>query len=373
MDARSNTGLQFCPSLGPEHRFFLGLPDLPGFVYFPTSPSQRTNKLPVISRLALVRKHSEFHVACPRCVWRLEILAAAKLMRMSQPPDAAFTSLRAVVDPVAEPSIRALLPAHLHTPVHGASHPPVSPAELEQLLQHPLAAHVPLWVAHVHRLVAAAAELHQVYAEAWRAHAPPLTVERVLQSDAVAELERQVQARQPGSSLRASLRATRDGGLTLSSAPLASPAAVPLCVRLDVQSTELDEPLAHLKTTSRAAYDQARERTQATLGVASDIRDPCFDVLLWHNTQDGAQLLTESSIANLVVELPASQGLASKFVTPPFKRLLPGVLVQELVRRGIVEQAPITVAQLRAWLEQQSARLWLCNAVRGMFEVQLVP
>ena len=143
-------------------------------------------------------------------------------------------------------------------------------------------------------------------------------------------------------------------------------------MRLDVQSTELDEPLAHLKTTSRATYDQARERAQATLGAASDVKDPCFDVLLWRYTHDGAQLLTESSIANLVVELPASQGQGSKFVTPQFERLLPGVLVQELVRRGIVEQAPITAAQLSAWLEQEAARLWLCNAVRGMFEVQLV-
>ena len=291
---------------------------------------------------------------------------------MSQAPDAAFTSLRAVADRVAEPSIRTLLPESLHTYVHGASYPPVSPPELEQLLRHPLAAHVPLWAAHVHRLVAAAAELHGMYAGTWRTHAPPLTVERVLQSDVVAELERQVQALQPGCSLRASLRATRDGGLTLSSAPLVSPAAVPLRVRLDVQSTELDEPLAHLKTTSRAAYDQARERTQATLGAASDVKDPCFDVLLWRYTHDGAQLLTESSIANLVVELPASQGQGSKFVTPRFERLLPGVLVQELVRRGIVEQAPITVAQLSAWLERKAARLWLCNAVRGMFEVQLV-
>ena len=295
-----------------------------------------------------------------------------RLLRMSQAPDAAFTSLRAVADRVAEPSIRTLLPESLHTSVHGASYPPVSPPELEQLLRHPLAAHVPLWAAHVHRLVAAAAELHGMYAGTWRTHAPPLTVERVLQSDVVAELERQVQALQPGCSLRASLRATRDGGLTLSSAPLVSPAAAPLRVRLDVQSTELDEPLAHLKTTSRAAYDQARERTQATLGAASDVKDPCFDVLLWRYTHDGAQLLTESSIANLVVELPASQGQGSKFVTPRFERLLPGVLVQELVRRGIVEQAPITAAQLSAWLEQEAARLWLCNAVRGMFEVQLV-
>ena len=96
-----------------------------------------------------------------------------------------------------------------------------------------------------------------------------------------------------------------------------------------------------------------------TLGAAPD---GCFDVLLWHDTPKG-RVVTESSIANLVLERDHGD-----LVTPVLSEgLLPGLLIQELVRQNVVRQDVIRVDDMH-----RASRLWLCNAVRGMFRVELV-
>ena len=168
-------------------------------------------------------------------------------------------------------------------------------------------------------------------------------------------------------------------------APLHPPSSSILTVRLDTQSVLLPNGLVSYKTDARATYDAARARVKGTLGIGSPFSSPpshggdatippsCFDVLLWHyanaseNSEAHAeQIVTESSIANLVLELPNEP---VRFVTPSFSHLLPGILVQELVRQGLVQPRTITVTDIYA----QKTRLWLCNAVRGMFPVELVP
>ena len=247
-------------------------------------------------------------------------------------------------------SVAALLPERLQGAVgecDRVAHPPATHP-------HPLAARVPLWDAHVQRLVDATHTMHRVDPAAWPT---VLTADDVLASRAVADVWAAAQNGPP--LLRASLRAGPHGELRAITAPLGAPAAAPPRVRLDTHETRLDGPLTCTKTTARAAYDEARARVGGTLGGSG----ACFDVLLWH-ADGGERVVTESSIANLVVAAPDG-----RLYTPAFGRLLPGLLVQELRRRGLVAERRITAADLAAWAPTHT--FYLCNAVRGMFEVSL--
>ncbi|WFD20271.1 hypothetical protein MCAP1_002515 [Malassezia caprae] len=272
-------------------------------------------------------------------------------------PTEALTSLRCYRDAsVRHASLAALLPPWL-----------APPAEASETLDHPLAAHIPLFSAHIHRLRDAAAALGELFPDTW---ARRWSVDDLLHSEAVAQLQAYVDRIQDSDTavLRASLRIKADGTSYAVIAPLSPPPSVPPVVRLDTQSVFLDTATTPYKTDQRAAYDEARHRVHGTLGAspASD-ESACFDVLLWHD-EHGEQVLTESSIANVVIEVP---GPHPTLVTPSFVHLLPGLVVQALVHDGLVQQRRVSVHELQAWVSQ-SARLWLCNAVRGMFEVRLV-
>ena len=94
------------------------------------------------------------------------------------------------------------------------------------------------------------------------------------------------------------------------------------------------------KTTNRAVYDRAR-------------LPDCDDVILWNPAGE----VTETTIANLVVE-DADSG---RRVTPPIVcGLLPGTFRAELLETGEVDEARVTVEQLR-----RAPRFWLVNSVRG--------
>ena len=254
----------------------------------------------------------------------------------------------------------------------------------EVICAHPLARHVPLFVAHVRRLRDTTEALCQAYPSTWT---KAWSVNEVLECDAMQQLWSHIQSIQhlDTHQLRASLRIHADGSTRAVIAPLHPPSSSILTVRLDTQSVLLPNGLVSYKTDARATYDAARARVKGTLGIGSPSSSPpshggdatippsCFDVLLWHyanaseNSEAHAeQIVTESSIANLVLELPNEP---VRFVTPSFSHLLPGILVQELVRQGLVQPRTITVTDIYA----QKTRLWLCNAVRGMFPVELVP
>jgi len=271
-------------------------------------------------------------------------------------PTEALTSLRCYRDAsVRHASLAALLPPWL-----------VPHDEASGSLDHPLAAHIPLFSAHIHRLRDAAAALGDLFPDTW---ARRWSVEDLLHSEAVEQLQAYVDRIQhtDTAALRASLRIKADGTSYAVIAPLSPAPSAPPVVRLDTQSVFLDTATTPYKTDLRAAYDEARRRVHGTLG-ATPASDPkaCFDVLLWHEEQ-GEQVLTESSIANVIIEVP---GPYPTLITPSFAHLLPGLVVQALVHDGLVQQRRISVHELQAWVSQ-SARLWLCNAVRGMFEVHL--
>ena len=268
-------------------------------------------------------------------------------------PTEALTSARAFG---GQATVRALLPAHIAA--RAGTEPASHVADT-----HPLAVHIPLWSAHVDRLVGATAELRRAFPEIWGdAHC---TTASVLASDAVAMLLEHVQQLDSSASLRASLRVSRDGTTRAVVAPLPAVPAAPPIVRIDTQPTLLYADVVPLKTDARDAYDEARARVGATLGAPGS--HACFDVLMWR-VADGARVLTESSIANVVVECADGS-----LLTPAFAHLLPGVLLRELVRQGLVRPATLRLDEVCAMVKDihAPARLYLCNAVRGLFPVRL--
>jgi para-aminobenzoate synthetase/4-amino-4-deoxychorismate lyase len=117
-------------------------------------------------------------------------------------------------------------------------------------------------------------------------------------------------------------------------------------VKLAADPIDPRDPFLYHKTTHRAIYDRAREAAGA-----------CDDVILWNLRNE----VTESCIATVVVKIGGS------LFTPPVAcGLLPGVSRSRLLRSGAVRERIITVEDLRS-----ADRLYLSNAVRGLFEVHL--
>lgn len=122
-------------------------------------------------------------------------------------------------------------------------------------------------------------------------------------------------------------------------APLPRPYRITLARR----PVNARDPFLYHKTTHRRIYEQAMAEAP---GYA--------DVLLWNEHHE----VTEACIANIVVEMDG------KLLTPPVScGLLPGIGRSLLLAQGQVSEAIITVQDLR-----RCARIYLVNAVRGMWE-----
>ena len=146
---------------------------------------------------------------------------------------------------------------------------------------------------------------------------------------------------------RIRLLLARTGEVAIQSAPIQPPRADgPHRVKLAADPIDPRDPFLYHKTTHRAIYDRARR----TAGE-------CDDVILWNLRHE----VTESCIATVVVDIGGS------LFTPPVAcGLLPGVSRARLLRAGTVRERVITVDDLR-----KADRLYLSNAVRGMFAAQL--
>lgn len=82
-------------------------------------------------------------------------------------------------------------------------------------------------------------------------------------------------------------------------------------------------------------------------------------------------LITETTITNVLFLPPAS----STWITPratPTSPLLPGLMREDLLNRGEIQEADIKLEDVRAWLaEGRSGRVACCNALRGVWEVRI--
>jgi para-aminobenzoate synthetase/4-amino-4-deoxychorismate lyase len=141
---------------------------------------------------------------------------------------------------------------------------------------------------------------------------------------------------------------SRSGALTLESGPFDPAAAkVPVRVRLAQRPIDISNRFLYHKTTCRQAYEDAK----TNLG-------DCDDVLLWNPAGE----LTESTIANLVVELDGD------LLTPPVEcGLLAGTFRAELLLQGEIKEAVIRIEDL-----PRVRKVFLINSLRKWREAIVV-
>ena len=116
--------------------------------------------------------------------------------------------------------------------------------------------------------------------------------------------------------------------------------------RLGIASTPIDPASVFLyhKTTERTVYADA-------------MRPDCDDVVLWNPAGD----VTESTLGNIVVDI------GGRKITPPADAgLLPGTFREELLERGEIAEARVTLDDL-----QSASRVWIVNSVREWWEAEL--
>lgn len=168
------------------------------------------------------------------------------------------------------------------------------------------------------------------------------------------------------------------------------------------------------KTSSRDFYSNSAKRVKADYGVFKDDEDTCFDVILWSKARlsglEGTEdLITESSIANVILELPVNllrsnsdpirlqevgeeEGTMMEedrtvFITPksrPETGFLPGLMRNHLMELGVMRGADVKLETLKKLCRRKEnggevdrdeidgrGRIYLCNALRGVWEVEL--
>jgi branched-subunit amino acid aminotransferase/4-amino-4-deoxychorismate lyase len=124
------------------------------------------------------------------------------------------------------------------------------------------------------------------------------------------------------------------------------PTSLPMRVALAREPVDSSDPFLRHKTTSRARYERHRS-------AAHD------ETLLWNERHE----ITEAITANVVVERDGRR------ITPPVAcGLLPGTMRAELLERGEIEEALVTVGTLIT-----APRFWLVNSVRGWMDALLDP
>lgn len=141
------------------------------------------------------------------------------------------------------------------------------------------------------------------------------------------------------------LTVARTGEITISHAPLPTPAAWNVGLAADPIDTR--QPWVHHKTTHRLHYDQLR----AT-------RPDCTDVVLW----DQEHRLTEASFANIVLEIEGK-----RYTPPAHIGLLEGVFRRHLLETGAIEERVLYVSDL-----ERADSIYLINSVRTWIPVNWV-
>jgi para-aminobenzoate synthetase/4-amino-4-deoxychorismate lyase len=136
----------------------------------------------------------------------------------------------------------------------------------------------------------------------------------------------------------------RTGRVSVQVTPLA-PRPEPIQAALAEGPVRQGDVFLYHKTTNRAVYENA-------------LRPGADEVILWNERGE----VTESTIANVVVERDDAR------VTPPVAcGLLAGTFRAELLARGDIREAVVTIDALRA-----ARRFWLINSVQGWREAVLL-
>jgi len=143
--------------------------------------------------------------------------------------------------------------------------------------------------------------------------------------------------------LRVRLLLAHDGTAHVECA-LLEPVATPARVLFADAPIDAGDVFLYHKTTNRRVYDAAK-------------RPDADDVILWNADRQ----VTETTIANIVAEI------GGRKLTPPVEcGLLPGTFRAQLLDDRVIEEAVITIDQIR-----EATGLWLVNSVREWRPAQL--
>lgn len=271
--------------------------------------------------------------------------------------------------------------------------------------KHRLYHHIPLLEKHLERIKLSAGAICRAYPAVWSM--PLLEQEKSLEPESIlAAIETALASGAPLENTEGQVKGIRvairrDGLIRVTERNITAfpstldkgiEAAPPPSVRLDSIATRvrtLDlEPIVFNKTDARGFYEAAKQRVGADPGVLSGVRkgdEKCFDVILWNDEQeqvvDGSivmatsstRLVTESSLANVLVEEVDAVGGTSRFVTPRTQTgMLDGLLRHWLVEKGLVHEQDVSVDELVGRVDSGAANIWLCNSLRGVWKVELV-
>ncbi|TKY87064.1 hypothetical protein EX895_003741 [Sporisorium graminicola] len=272
-------------------------------------------------------------------------------------------------------------------------------------VKHRLYRHIPLLEQHIERLNKSAGAICRAYSAVWSM--PLLEQERSLEPQSIlAAIETSLASSANSSDdsqeqvmgIRVAIR--KDGSIRVTHrsvtpfpstlADASDTAACAPSVRFDFMPTRVRamdlEPVVFNKTDARGFYEAAKQRVGADVSALSGVReadDRCFDVVLWNDEQTEAleepsatappkRLVTETSVANVLVEYVAHGGGQSRFVTPRTSTgMLDGLLRRWLVNNGLVEEEDVELDELVGRIRQGTAQIWLCNSLRGVWKVDL--
>lgn len=156
------------------------------------------------------------------------------------------------------------------------------------------------------------------------------------------KIEEECQACDSHQDYRLRISLSKSGEMEVSRKIL-SPLSPSFCkAKLCLQEADLNQAFTYFKTTHRPHLSLGKQE------------------IIYHNA---AGKLLETSIGNLVLKI------AGKLYTPPTSLgILPGIYRQHLLERGQVEEKILTLADLN-----QAEAIYGCNAVRGMYELEVNP
>ena len=156
------------------------------------------------------------------------------------------------------------------------------------------------------------------------------------------KIEEECQACDSHQDYRLRISLSKSGEMEVSRQILA-PLSPSFCkAKLCLQEADLQTPFTYFKTT---------HRPHLSLGEQE---------IIYHNV---AGELLETSIGNLVLKI------AGKLYTPLISQgILPGIYRQHLLETGQVEEKVLTLADLN-----QAEAVYGCNAVRGLYELEMNP
>jgi len=155
------------------------------------------------------------------------------------------------------------------------------------------------------------------------------------------KIEEECQACDSHQDYRLRITLSKSGEMELSRQILA-PLSPSFCkAKLCLQEADLQQAFTYFKTTHRPHLSLGKQE------------------IIYHNVVGE---LLETSIGNLVLKING------KLYTPPISLgILPGIYRQHLLERGLVEEKVLTLADLN-----QAEVVYGCNAVRGLYELEVV-